>query len=42
MAGLAGVHFGVIVGFSVIPSVIVQIWRMISEAVKGKKEKKNQ
>ncbi|HIU41576.1 MAG TPA: cation-translocating P-type ATPase [Candidatus Egerieicola faecale] len=42
VAGLAGVHFGVIVGFSVIPSVIVQIWRMISEAVKGKKEKKNQ
>ncbi len=40
VAGLAGVHFGVIVGFSIIPSIIVQIWRLITEGVKaeGKEE----
>ena len=41
VAGLAGVHFGVIVGFSIIPSIIVQIWRLITEGVKSRKEKKN-
>ena len=40
VAGLAGVHFGVIVGFSIIPSIIVQIWRLITEAIKSRKEKK--
>ena len=35
-----GVHFGVIVGFSIIPSIIVQIWRLITEAIKSRKEKK--